>query len=582
MLINKPGFHTPLTVKEIVDAIHRKQYLLPAIQREFVWAPDQIIRLFDSIMRDYPIGSFLFWNVNERTVKIIDFYEFIRNYHERDRKHNPKASISGEKALTSILDGQQRLTALYIALKGTYAQKIPRKRWDNDEAFPEKKLYLNLLNFSKEFDLEYDFQFLTEEEAKNSNSEYFWFEIGKVLEFENDLVDINNFLRKFKLVQNENADSILIKLFQVIVKKNLINYYLETSQDLNKVLNIFIRVNRGGTQLSYSDLLLSIATAKWKTKDARKEINSFVDNLNNIGENFLFTKDFVLKSSLVLSDLKDIAFKVENFNSTNMEKIEENWNKIRKSLRISIELISEFGFNYQNLTSSNAIIPIAYYIMKKGNPNNFLISTDFKKDRNLIKKWFTISLIKRAFSGSPDNVLRPIRNIIDENTGTFPLTLIIEHFKPSNRSLVFTDDELEGLLTYKYNQKHTFSILSLLYPWLDYGNVFHKDHIFPKSFFTKRKLKKRGYGDSKIDSYMESCDYIGNLQLLRGHFNESKGSKDFAQWLNKTFSDNKEKSSYMERHYIPQDISVDFDNFEEFIEERNILLKDKLKELLQI
>ena len=96
------------------------------------------------------------------------------------------------------------------------------------------------------------------------------------------------------------ANKTLFKLHNIIHEKGTISYYQEKSQLLDKVLNIFIRINSGGTILSYSDLLLSIATAQWETKDAREEIISFVDEINSIGDGFNFNKDFVLKSCLVL------------------------------------------------------------------------------------------------------------------------------------------------------------------------------------------------------------------------------------------------------------------------------------------
>jgi len=117
-------FETPITIKESVDKVHKKKYLLPAIQREVVWKTKQIERLFDSLMRDYPIGSFLFWRVERQRSKDYQFYEFIRDYHEQDNRHNPKADISGDDDIVAILDGQQRLTALYVGLKGTYAYKL--------------------------------------------------------------------------------------------------------------------------------------------------------------------------------------------------------------------------------------------------------------------------------------------------------------------------------------------------------------------------------------------------------------------------------------------------------------------------
>jgi uncharacterized protein with ParB-like and HNH nuclease domain len=101
------SYETALTIKNVVDKIHKKEYLLPTIQREFVWNTYQIERLFDSLMRDYPISSFLFWEVDKENVKNYEFYEFIRNYHEKNNRHNQKASINGDDKITAILDGQQ-------------------------------------------------------------------------------------------------------------------------------------------------------------------------------------------------------------------------------------------------------------------------------------------------------------------------------------------------------------------------------------------------------------------------------------------------------------------------------------------
>lgn len=150
---------------------------------------------------------------------------------------------------------------------------------------------------------------------------------------------------------------------------------------MDTVLQIFIRVNSGGTILSYSDLLLSIASAQWKELDARKEITDFVDEINSIGYGFNVNKDFVLKASLVLSDFRDIAFKVDNFNKTNMLKIEQNWQTIIKSVALAFQLVASFGFSRENLTSNNAVIPIAYYLMTIGNPPSFVTSTSTTSNR---------------------------------------------------------------------------------------------------------------------------------------------------------------------------------------------------------
>ena len=171
----------PARIKEAIVNIHEKKYLLPAIQREFVWSAEQIELLFDSLMRNYPIGSFLFWAVEREKLTNYQFYEFVRDYHERDNTHNPKADVLGDSDIIAILDGQQRLTALYLGLKGSYTYKLPRKRWDNDVAFPQRKLCLNLLLPSQNYEKEFEFKFVPVSEYKNSNEDTFWFPVGDIL-----------------------------------------------------------------------------------------------------------------------------------------------------------------------------------------------------------------------------------------------------------------------------------------------------------------------------------------------------------------------------------------------------------------
>lgn len=577
------AFVEPITIEHAINEIHRKKYLLPAIQREFVWGTDQIERLFDSLMRDYPISSFLFWQVERDNVGSYQFYEFVRDFHERDNKHNPKANLNGESGITAILDGQQRLTSLYIGLRGTYAYKLPRKRWDNNLAFPKRKLHLNLIGASEDNELKYDFRFLTDNEAKKHDPEHYWFCVGDILDLK-EAVDVNDYLvdkdiaslgrEKFKF-----ANQTLFKLYEVIHKNKLINFFLEKDESLDKVLNIFIRVNSGGTQLSYSDLLLSIATAQWKNRDAREEITMFVDEINQIGDGFNFNKDFVLKSCLVLSGFRDIAFKVDNFNQKNMLTIEHNWDDICAAIRGTVFLVSGFGYSRDTLTSNNALIPIACYLRGIGSPDNFSESSKFQMQRSRIFKWLVIALLKRTFGGQPDNVLRPIRDIINEGSSDFPFDDILEKLKGTPNAMSFDDDEIANLLFYQYGQSYTYSVLAFLYPSLDFRHKFHQDHIFPKRLFTPRRLERAGIPQDKIDFYMDNYNCLANLQLLEGVPNQEKSGKDFKLWLEETYPDPQVRTAYMERHYIP-DVDLSLGNFEEFITKRKELLTAAFKKLL--
>lgn len=289
----------------------------------------------------------------------------------------------------AVLDGQQRLTSIYIGLTGSYAYRTPRKQWKNDAAFLERRLYLNIVGPAKNDTDKYEFSFLTEGEAENDN-EHYWFAVGNILNMP-ELGDVmrylmSNIVYSYSKEQAEFANNALGALYKAVHEQRSISYYKVKNEQLDTVLQIFIRVNSGGTILSYSDLLLSIASAQWKELDARKEITDFVDEINSIGYGFNVNKDFVLKASLVLSDFRDIAFKVDNFNKTNMLKIEQNWQTIIKSVALAFQLVASFGFSRENLTSNNAVIPIAYYLMTIGNPPSFVTSTSTTSNRIKIKK----------------------------------------------------------------------------------------------------------------------------------------------------------------------------------------------------
>lgn len=140
------GYQMPITIKKVIEGIQSNAYVLPAIQREFVWDIEQIEKLFDSLMKNYPIGVFLFWQIATDSLQRFQFYRFMDWYHERDHKHNDPIELVGVHNATAVLDGQQRLTALNIGLRGWYAHKLRHYRWDNDNAFPRKKLCLNIIS----------------------------------------------------------------------------------------------------------------------------------------------------------------------------------------------------------------------------------------------------------------------------------------------------------------------------------------------------------------------------------------------------------------------------------------------------
>jgi len=569
-----------LSVRDAIDKIHKKKFLLPALQRSFVWKPDQIGELFDSLMEDYPIGSFLFWEMEGENIHKYHFYEFVREYHEKTNASSPKANVRGEQEITAILDGQQRLTSLYIGLEGSYADKLPGRRWANNDAFPKRKLHLNLVAPSENANLRYDFRLLTEEESKKSGSGHHWFEVGRILGMaepgcvsdyleENDIPRFGREARKF-------ANEALSKLQEVIHRSESISYFLVRDDKADKVLEIFKRANSGGTELTYSDMLFSMVTVHWRDRDARETITVFVQEINEVGDGFKANKDFVLKSCLVLGGFKNIVFKVDNVR-TSMTTIEQKWDAISKAIKASFVLLAGLGYHRDTLTSYNAIIPIATYLHKIGTSDTFAESSKYEEDRKKISKWLAMVLLKRTFGVRPDNELTKIRDVIATDSGNgFPLDAIVHKLKGGPKDISFNDDEIYNLL-WRPRAADTYSVLTLLYPSLDFRHKFHIDHIFPKKLFTRKGLQKPGIAEADIEFYRGKCICLANLQLLEGTLNLEKSGMDCKKWLDRM--DEKARTAYKERHYIP-DVDLSLGNFREFIEKREQLLFSKLKELL--
>ena len=188
-------------------------------------------------------------------------------------------------------------------------------------------------------------------------------------------------------------------------------------------------------------------------------------------------------------------------------------------------------------------------------------------------------LLKRTFSGQPDNVLRPVREVIDKSEDGFPFEKIILKLKGSAKAISFDGDEIENLLYYQYAQAYTYSVLAFIYPTLDFKNIFHQDHIFPKKLFTAKRLEKRGIREEDIEFYLNNYNCLANIQLLEGVSNQEKSGTDFDVWIKEKYPNKDDRKAYMERNYIP-DVDLSLENFKEFIEKREKLIVSKFEDLL--
>lgn len=555
------------SIRTIIEDVNGRRLYLPAIQRKYVWDDNQITRLMDSIMLGYPIGTFLFWKVKKDIIndKKYSMYEFIKDYHERDLYKNPAAPQpfpigSGDETLWAVLDGQQRLTSLYIALQGSMSRKLPNKRWKNDDAFPKKELYFNLHSESDaEKDISYEFRFMTSDDASKNKD---WYLVKDIFTLSQEDLDT-------KWASDEIAKDNISLLHTRLVVDEIINYFEVKDDSIDKVLDVFVRVNSGGTVLSKSDLLFSTIVSHWDK--ARDEIDKLLSEINKMGEGFKFSNDFIMRTCLYVLDMS-VTLKVETFKEDSVIKIRDNWDSIKKAIKQTVSVLNDFGFNSENILSYVAVSPIVYYLYKGGELD--------ASSKSELRKYIVIAQLKQIFGTASNSALTSIRESLKAApSDSFSMKNLKNIRFTGDRNLRYTADEIDAMFdTYEIGA-YTFMILSLLYPNLKYSQKgFHQDHMHPYSSFEEDKIKfvmvnGNQLDDSTKEEWKRRRNTLANLQLLEGRENESKNATALVDWLK--VKENKENVKY-----LPAGISYELSNFDEFMEQRQKLMSDELKSIL--
>ncbi|GAA8144408.1 hypothetical protein HpDR137_10720 [Helicobacter pylori] len=412
-----------------------------------------------------------------------------------------------------VLDGQQHLTSLYIGLKGTRTLKKKKARNDNPNAYEEKRLYLNLKHQPNMDNPEDNYEFEFHAKKPENDEKHWWFKVGDILE----LKSVVNYTREHNLGNGESE--LLETLNKAFHDKQLISFFEETEKNLNKVLNIFIRVNSGGVKLSYSDLLMSILTASFSS-DIREKMNELVDALKDKGFSNM-GQDQVLKTCLLLIG-KDTTFELKNFNKQNIKEIEDNWEKITDSIYNAAKLLENFGYAGY-LGSAYILSSLAYFY--------FLNSKMNENDKEQALKFVRNAQITSYFTPSTDTKL----SIIAHSMKDAPTFESFNHNLAKHQTcpLKITNDAIEEMMC-SSSHARVFPILQILYPNLKYKTTtFHIDHIYPKSKFNEK--------NKKLDKDFYECgNHLYNLQLLEGQRTKPKriktlrcGSKKNIKIINK-------------------------------------------------
>lgn len=449
------GIKPTQKIYDVVKDIKEDRYRLPSIQRSFVWEEEKICKLMDSLMNDYPIGSFLVWKPNPEL--IIRTRKFTQDYKTGERL------ISEEERLESlpylVLDGQQRLQSLFLAFFGKY---------------DGKRLYFKIDSnpIEEENDLRYHFHFMTPKRAANDSH---WTQVVELTRVEIPKISafVDGGFRDDPSDVRERIKENIGKFIQVFNLDEKISIQ-DVKEDLpyNDVLEVFVRVNSGGTVLTKSDLLFS--TMILHSPGMEGKFIEVVDELNGNGE-YDFDTDFLIKCSFVLLD-KGAKYDIKKLRDGKfIGKLEDNFEKIRKALRSTVEFLKTDAkiLSKRFLKSDLALVPIIDFIYQQ--PHQQLPEGQAGR----LKQYLYMSFFMRFYSYGPDGKLDIIHKIIKEADPitNFFIDQISRYMEErTGMTYVFSESMLRDLdLTLNIIHGGVFEIPKKR------GWSLERDHIFPMS-----------------------------------------------------------------------------------------------------
>jgi len=548
-----------------IENIKSQKYVMPAFQRQYCWSMEQIEKLWDSILLGYPISTFLFWNIDNSNVtadtKFCTFLPEI-TFDNRKKSDSPNYDLSIinlSNTNTAILDGQQRLTSLYLSLLGDAFIRPKNARKVNGDRIVSKlviELNQNKITVdeedynSKKFDIQF-----TDKVGKLSPTQY---DIKNILNdnFRTKSTRDEEILKAIEKVPSDSKDyarNILSTLCNKIFDEKIIRYIKIYNMYQDSALEMFVRFNSGGNPLKKSDITMSILEAYWP--EAKTQFGYvLVDSFESFGTDFIIRTALMLYGDVIKSTINlEIA-----------TELRKNWNLFKIALDNLAKLLKEFKIDISRFSSSwNVLLPIIYYIY---------FNPLYIENINAIKAYLLRAILFTYFQSGTTSKLQQMKKLINEND----TEISIEIMNQLN-DLRVSEAKIEDILnTEKGSRVAGEALYYLSLDWIKPSLKYEQDHLHPEERFFKTK-------PAIIDNqtwvrWKNNRNRLPNLQYLEGRSNGSKNDMPLLEFYNEM--NEEQQKIFIKQAYIPNAISFEFDYFEEFYEERKKMLTTRIKELL--
>lgn len=531
-----------ISIKEAMDKIN-EEWFLPAIQRPYVWGSRYnserfICKLFDSLYREYPIGTLIFW----KTDNTVAHREFLSDYHQGDLYKNVDDAQWG-RSKNLVYDGQQRLQTLYSCLKYTFNNRL---------------LVFDLkYDRNNDQDGETGFRFVDKGETLKSSE----IKMSRLFSMKSDTISKSN-LRKEKSIDLSEQECVVVednidRLWTIFVKtdaKTLAYFTVQTDNE-EEVNDVFERLNTGGVPLSKADLLFSKIKAKYY--DFEAELMELSGQIKTRTKLAFSSYDILQLIHLIVRGQSRIN---ENISDKEIETFNNVWKNLPVALNSFFDdyLVNRFHISHIAIIRyKNPILVLMTYFYKLyecgGNylklPETILQSVDRFFITSQLNSW-DLQTYTDKFA----------RIIIANNTpNVFPENELFDYVRQrANRDI----DIKEAV----YRNNMWFS-LKITFP----SRVFEFDYSMPNRFNPELDhIFPRNLKDTN-DDYKHDVDIIWNMQPIKGIVNNDKSNHHPKLFFTDGVDNGKQlsgKKYYGDYDCIPPMLSTDWDDYKMFLKNR--------------
>lgn len=535
-----------MKISQIIDKIDERQLFVPAFQREYVWKRQNAKDLISSLILDYPTGTMLTWETNTPPE--------LKGEH----KYDPR-----QGAVKLILDGQQRITTLYMLMTG----EIPPYYEEHEILVDIRNLYVNVESLSLEY-----------YKAKSMENDPLWVNLTDIFKGKvryRDVIDDLEKKQDGERVAREREDVIddNFRAIEKIRDREFQEQIIPPRASIKEAIDIFYIVNASGVNLTDAELALAQISGYWP--EARELFKAKLVEMEKDG--FVFKLDFVIY--VLLGIMHNMGSKMEKLHSEdNKDRIKEVWERLDKDVLdyvMNIMKSQAYIDHTKEINSVYALVPIIVYVYNKGGEK--LSQVEIKK----AIKWFYYSQIRQRYiSQLPQKLDKDVSIVVKESNPFDKLIGLIASERPLEISKeefvgVGVSHALWGLMRFYFKSKGAICLSTGINIRKNMGKKYELewDHIFPYSL-----LRDNGYSKNNRVKYSYAQE-ITNRAVLTQIANRKKSNNMAEEYLTNA---SEQFPNSLDLQCIPQDKELwKLENFELFLEKRRILLAKELNEFLE-